>query len=88
MDSLEVQGESKGKRGVNPCLPLGRASRASQEESEAPGSFGLAGANWDLLSNTQISTKKQTKKQNKVKNWKDSYSIEILSYIIILTQRM
>lgn len=39
--SLEVQGQGKGKREVNPCLPIGRARRASQEESEAPESFGV-----------------------------------------------
>lgn len=60
MGSLEVQGKGKGEQGVNRCLPIGRAGRASQEESEAPEYFGLAGVSWDLLRNTQISSKKQT----------------------------
>lgn len=62
MDSLEVLGENKGKPGINPCLPIGRDSRASQEESEAPKYFGLAGVTWDLLCDTQISSKKLQKK--------------------------
>lgn len=61
MGSLEVQGENKGKQGINPCLPIGRASRASQEESEAPECFGLAGVTWDLLCDTQIPSKKLQK---------------------------